>query len=302
MGEYTAQMPSTAVGTLTRPTTLRIPNGWKPTKKYPLLIFLHNYDAQHGNDTQDSGGLDVRGRMDMDQCGSFDDGAFSLVPNGLTDGVADHKIWNASPACCDTNNIGTDDKGYIVQCVQNVIAAGWNVDLKRVMAIGYSNGAFLANALGCHFPTVFSHVIGVAGAFDTLDGSGCAQTKTVSVLVIHGTNDTTVPYPGGIGNPPVSQRVPVTAVCSADQTVTFWAAVNNASSGSLQAPYGTIDLVTTGTPVGTGAETSQQAWSGTAADGQLEKWPMNGVDHTMTFSTGAGQKVWAWAYSRPRLS
>ena len=88
MGEYTAKMPSTSVGTVARPTTLRVPNGWKPTKSYPLCVFLHNYGAQDGNNAQDSGGLDVRGRMAMQEVGSFDDGALSLVPNGLVDAAS----------------------------------------------------------------------------------------------------------------------------------------------------------------------------------------------------------------------
>lgn len=299
-GEYTK--PSVNVGTALRPTTLRYPNGWKPGRKYPLCVYLHNYDAAHGDDSQDSGGLDVRGRMKMHECGSFDDGALSLVPNGINDGGTDRKFWNASPACCDTLGLGPDDVGYIVQCVQNVIAAGWNVDTKRIFAIGYSNGAFLANALGCHHPEIFTHVLAYAGAFDTLDGTGCAATKRVSVLVLHGTADTTVPYVGGVGNPPVSQKIPVTNVCSAAQTTQFWATVNGAGAGSLQASYGTIDMITTGTPAGAGAETSQMAWSGTQADGQVEHWAANAGDHTMTFSAAAGQIVYAWAYARPRLS
>lgn len=299
MAQYT--QPSTSVGTLARPTTLRVPNGWKPNKLYPLCIYLHNYDAQHGNNAQDSGGLDVRGRMAMAEVGSFDDGAFSLVPNGIPDS-GNHKIWNASPACCDVDGVGTDDVGYIVTCINNVIAAGWNVDTKRIFAIGYSNGAFLANALGCHHPELITHVIGYAGAFDTLDGSGCAATKRVSVLVIHGANDTTVPYAGGVGGPPVSQKLPVTNVCSAAQTTQFWAVVNGAGAGSLQSAYDTIDIITTGTPSGAGAETSRQAWSGTQADGQVEHWAAAAGDHSMVFSTNAGQKLWAWAFPKPRLS
>lgn len=301
MGEYTAKMPTTAVGTVARPTTLRVPNGWKPTKTYPLFVFLHNYGAQDGNETQDSAGLDVRGRIDMGSIGSFDDGAFSLVPNGTLD-AATHKFWNASAACCDINSTGVDDVGYIATCVQNVLNAGWNVDTKRIVAIGYSNGAFLANALGCHRPDLFSHVVGIAGAFDALDGTGCATTKRVSVLCIHGTSDATVPYAGGTGAPPVSQRIPVTNVCSAAQTTSFWATVVGAGAGSLQTAYDTIDLLTTGTPSGTGAETSRQAWSGTQADGQVEHWAANAAGHTINFSTGAGQKVWAWVYPKPRLS
>jgi len=299
MSEYS--QPSVNVGTVSRPTILRVPNGWKPGRAYPLVFHLHNWDAQHGNNATDSGGLDVRGRMDMQAIGSFDNGCLSCVPNGLVDS-AGHKFWNASAACCDTESIGPDDVGYIVTVYNNIIAAGWNVDTRFVIATGYSNGAFLANALGCHHPEIFTHVIGVAGAFDTLDGSGCAATKRVSVLVIHGTNDTTVPYVGGVGNPPVSQKIPVTNVCSAAQTTSFWATVNGAGAGSLQTAYDTVDIITTGSPSGTGAETSRQAWSGTQADGQVEHWPMNLGDHSMVFSVGAGQRVMAWALARPRLS
>lgn len=284
----------TVMGTgLGRPCQLLIPNGYKPSKSYPLRVFLANYAAS---------GADVQGRMTLDQCMQFDDGCFVLIPNGTID-LDGNMYWNVSPACCDKHSAGPDDKGYIRSIILETIAAGWNVNLKHVEVDGYSNGGFLASAMGCHYPDLVTHVVMIAGAFDTLDGSGCAASKHVSVLVIHADGDTTVPFNGGIGNAPVSQQIPITGVPSAAQTAAFWAGVNGVA-GSLQAPYDTIDLITTGSPSGTGAETKRQAYSGAPADGNVEFWTMQGASHTMVLSrtTFAGHKLWAWTQARPRVS
>jgi polyhydroxybutyrate depolymerase len=292
MGEYTK--PTINFGTLSRPTILRVPNGWKPSKKYPLILFLHNYDADNGNHSTDSGGLSVRGRMDMDQCATFDDGCFSLVPNGTADSLG-KLFWNASSACCDRDFSGVDDATYLVNLVQSVINT-WNVDTRFVVAAGYSNGAFMAHKLACFKSDLFTHVLSVAGAFVTSDGTGCTTVRNVAVVEAHGDGDTTVPYNGGIGQSPLSQTV---AVCSAAQTVGYWA-TKNGSGGSLQAAYDTIDLITTGNPSGSGAECSRQAYSGCPSDGQVELWTLTGAFHSMIFSTGAGMRMTSWALTKPR--
>lgn len=302
MGEYTSKMPSVNVGTLLRPTILRIPNGWKPDKAYPIVCCGHNFDAASGNEAVDSAGLDVRGRLDFAQCGSFDDGWFSIVPNGFLD-ADNHKTWNASAACCDTHATGTDDQLYWETIIGNVRALGWNIDWNRLYWIGYSAGAFMGQRMACHRPDLICGLASFSGAFPTLDGSGCAATKNVSVLIIHGTLDTTVPYPGGIGNPPVSQEIPSTAVCSAAQSARFFANLSGAPAGT-PVPYGSpINLVTTGSPVGAGAETTRAAFAGTPADGCVEQWDMNSVPHSIgSVFAGAGQIIATWLMARPRLS
>lgn len=300
MGEYTK--PSTSVGTIDRPTFIRYPNGWKPDRDYALDFYFHNWDAQHGNLAVDSAGLDVRGRMDFDQVGSFDDGNFSIVANGLLDSGG-HRFLNASAACCDTENINPDDIGYFVQVFNNVIAAGWRIDRTRVNAKGYSNGAFLAIALGCHHPEIWTHVLAVAGASDKLDGSGCSKAKNVTCLLLHGDGDTTVPYAGGVGNPPVSNRIPVTNVCSAIQTAMNCAANNGVTGQTFPGtPTVTQGIITTGTPSGSGAETDFYDLPGTPADGLIRRGIMNGGNHAMVFETGAGQRLHAFLHAHPRLS
>lgn len=285
----------TVMGTgLGRNCQLLIPNGYVDSDPVPLIVFLHNYAAT---------GLDVQGRLTMDQCMNFDNGSLVLVPNGTVD-LDGNTFWNASPACCDKHSAGPDDKGYIVSIVNETIAAGWNVDKSRIWIKAYSNGAFLAFALACHHPELFTAVVGVAGAFDTLDGSGCAGTKNVNVLVIHADGDTTVPFNGGLGNAPVSQQIPITGVPSAAQTASYFAALNGIAGNGLVSRGANVDYITTGSPGGTGAETVRQEYASPPADGHVGYDVMQGAFHTMVFSrtTFAGQKLWAWAYPKPRVS
>lgn len=302
MGEYNP--PSVNVGTVDRPTIIRRPNGWKPDRDYPMGCFANNFDAAHGDESIDSAGLDVRGRLDFAQCGSFDDGWFSLVPNGWLDADG-HKTWNAGPSCCDTHSAGIDDVGYWRTVLGNVRALGWRVNWNLVFGVGYSAGAFMMQLLACMHPELIRGFISFSGAFPTSDGlpTLCSTASGVSALIVHGTLDTTVPYLGGIGNPPVSQRIPITPVVSVAQTTASWA-TRNGLVGPPVAYGSPVNISTVGTPGGLGAETNRSKYpndpGGAPKCGDVEQWDMNLVPHSIgSVSPGGGQILAAWLMARP---
>ena len=78
------------------------------------------------------------------------------------------------------------------------------LDPDRIYATGLSNGATMANALGCYFANTFAAIAPVAGGH--ADFTNCPMAQPVSVLVIHGTLDPTIPYEGRTGEvPPVHE-------------------------------------------------------------------------------------------------
>jgi polyhydroxybutyrate depolymerase len=64
------------------------------------------------------------------------------------------------------------------------------VDRRRIFATGFSNGAFLANLLGCELADRLAAIAAVSGA-RALDG--CAPAAPMPVLFFHGTADRVVP-------------------------------------------------------------------------------------------------------------
>src|SRR2546427_10128111 len=67
------------------------------------------------------------------------------------------------------------------------------IDHDRIYATGISQGAVMAHHLGCDLSSRFAAIASMEGA---LWGRSCRPTQPVSVLQIHGTADTVVPYPG----------------------------------------------------------------------------------------------------------
>jgi polyhydroxybutyrate depolymerase len=73
------------------------------------------------------------------------------------------------------------------------------VDRARVYAVGISNGGFMATVLACR---AADRIAAVALFAPGINGVGeCSPTRPLSVLEIHGTADTIVPYRNGTGRP-----------------------------------------------------------------------------------------------------
>ncbi len=72
--------------------------------------------------------------------------------------------------------------------------AGGCFDPRRLTATGVSNGAGFATRLACALPDRFAGVVPVSAGFRALDP--CPATARTSLLAIHGTSDTIVPYNG----------------------------------------------------------------------------------------------------------
>jgi polyhydroxybutyrate depolymerase len=70
------------------------------------------------------------------------------------------------------------------------------LDTNRVYVTGLSNGAFMTSTIGCVLADRVAAIGPVAGIRDP---EGCAPSRPVPVLAIHGTADTFVAYDGGLG-------------------------------------------------------------------------------------------------------
>jgi polyhydroxybutyrate depolymerase len=100
-----------------------------------------------------------------------------------------------------------DDVGFLTTVVAE-IQSNACIDPKRVYATGISNGAMMAQYLGCEEADVFAAVGGIAGP----NRGGCNPSRPLSVVYMHGTEDSTVGYSG------------------ARSTVTGWAMRNGCST------------------------------------------------------------------------
>jgi polyhydroxybutyrate depolymerase len=86
-----------------------------------------------------------------------------------------------------------DDVGRIRALLPRAVQAACT-DPARIYATGVSNGGGFAARLGCELAGTIAAVAPVAGGYRALDP--CPDGRRTSVLEIHGTSDTVVPYNG----------------------------------------------------------------------------------------------------------
>jgi polyhydroxybutyrate depolymerase len=203
--------PPLVIGTDERPAEVDIPADYDPSVSYPLLMVLHGR------------GTDGRTQTAYLQLFNFvDEKQFVLLfPNGTLDDD-DVRIWNGAGCCADEDQV--DDVGYLRGLIEEAEQT-YNIDRKRVYLVGHSNGGFMAFRMACEASTLFTAMVSLAGG--TYENPEDCQpgAPPVSVLVVHGTADDTVPYEGGFietassfspGAVEIAERAAAAAGCDAD--------------------------------------------------------------------------------------
>jgi polyhydroxybutyrate depolymerase len=93
---------------------------------------------------------------------------------------------------------GAADVQFLDALIDRVLAGGC-FDARRVSAVGVSNGAGMAARFACAGDDRLAGLVAVAGDYGPLPA--CRARRPLSVLEIHGTADTVVPYHGTAQDP-----------------------------------------------------------------------------------------------------
>ena len=125
--------------------------------------------------------------------------------------------WNAGTCCLFQDGPLPDDVQFLLAAIDSAeqsLLSGFSLrlDRGRVFSMGMSNGGMMSERLGCEQPAVFRGIASVTGitvqppggldglaACDAAFSSATAnetQPQPLSVLLIHGTADATVPWNG----------------------------------------------------------------------------------------------------------
>ncbi|RNI17262.1 alpha/beta hydrolase family esterase [Flexivirga caeni] len=133
--------------------------------------------------------------------------------------------WNEGAGHTPAERAGINDVAF-TKAALAVIERTSNVDRSRVVATGFSNGALLTDLLGCRLAGVLRAIVPVSGPLPVTVSASCAPAAPISVLEVHGTNDTAIPYDGGhfvgVGGG--------TTVLSAPAAVARWASLDGCRS------------------------------------------------------------------------
>lgn len=153
---------------------------------------------------------------------------------------------------------GVDDVGFLSALIDR-LSAEYGIPQGRVFVTGMSAGAFMANRLACDRADLVSAVAPVAGTLGS--GVGCAPSRPVSVLEIHGTADSVVPFGGG----PMVGRGGASEIISAPAMAERWRQADGCGPFVEQAAYGDVQ---------------QAVAAGCAAGTQVVLTRVNGGGHT----------------------
>jgi polyhydroxybutyrate depolymerase len=186
---------------LERKYIIYTPQGYDGNSKLPLLLNFHGFGGQAGDYMSYS---NMRSTADSEN--------FILVyPQGTDLDGSPH--WNAALNGGD-NKSNVDDLGFI-EALINKLSSENLIDLKRVYAVGYSNGGMMSYALACYKSGLISAIGSVSGYMLQTE---CSPSHSIPLIKLHGTTDY---YDGGgVYN-------------SVESVLNFWVNFNNTDTNPI---------------------------------------------------------------------
>lgn len=166
---------------LGRPYELKVPTGDDGQTALPLLILAHGYGVNGvGQDFLFPFSKQVDGKRFL-----------YAEPHGTQDREG-RRFWNATDQCCNFENLPVDDVAFFRALVDDIKTRH---PVKSVFVVGHSNGGFMALRLLCDAPDMLDGVVAVS-ASTWNDPTRCPEGEAVPLLLVHGTDDGTIPYEG----------------------------------------------------------------------------------------------------------
>jgi polyhydroxybutyrate depolymerase len=105
----------------------------------------------------------------------------------------------------------------VIKLIENTLP----FDHKRIVGVGFSNGALMVQDLGCKLAGQFALIVPVEGELAAATSPTCRPSRPIRVYEIHGTADTEIHYNGG----PIGGHG--TVVLSAPKSVARWAQLDH---------------------------------------------------------------------------
>jgi len=214
---------SILVNGLQRSYLVHLPASYDKSRPWPLVIVLHG------------GGSEAKTMDPLTDFNALADkqGFVVVYPEAykhLITGPGLSQHWNdgrGDPGIkAQAENI--DDVAFISALIDHLVQ-NLTIDEKMVYATGISNGAFMSNRLGCELSDKIAAIAPVAGNIPQKTASIWSPSRSVSVLIINGTEDPVVPFNGGDVS---SLSLKTGKVISVADTVKFWVS----KDGCLAAP------------------------------------------------------------------
>lgn len=163
------------------------PKSYNSRRSMPLVMVLHGHGGSGRSIAHVSRFNDLAEQK----------GFIAVYPDGI------NQEWNLR------GGSRGDDVSFVSHLIEHLQQTR-NINSRRIYVTGFSKGAILAQALACRLPDKVAAFGSVAGSLPVRLKSNCQPSTPVSMLMINGTNDQSVPYHGEGG------------LVSVPGTVSFW--------------------------------------------------------------------------------
>jgi len=218
-GDYHLSMFS---GGILRTYLVHVPASYDGTQPVPLLVDLHGFSSNADEERRVSGHLAQSDRR----------GFIAVWPQGVA------ASWNGYGCCFVSNLLMVDDVTFLRSLIGGMKARA-HIDASRVFVTGISNGGSMAQRMACEAADI---VRAAASVSFPLNSDQCHPSQPIGVTEIAGTADTTIPYDGGEGIPPLPPTtlgIPF-GVQGARQSLAAWKRINGCSDAltRVQLPEG----------------------------------------------------------------
>ncbi len=185
------------VGDVQRTYRVHVPQ--EVTTNAPLVFVLHGFLENGSYISWDTGFSKYADKK----------GFITVYPHGV--GLS----WNAGNCCGKSFRQKAQDIAFFKTMVKD-LAAEYKINTRMVFAAGFSNGAMLCYRIAQELPDLFAAIASVQGSLRSLATPGRGP---ISVLIIHGDQDTVFPSAGGAGH----WLFYKTETPSIDDTGKYWA-------------------------------------------------------------------------------
>ncbi|MFQ5746207.1 MAG: alpha/beta hydrolase family esterase [Gemmatimonadota bacterium] len=234
---------------LSRDFIVHLPVGYDHVARKPVVLVFHG-SGGNAQGMQTHSGLDAFGDAE----------GFGIVYANAV------RAWAEDCAGCSAGDaLGIDDLGF-VRALVDTLTANWAIDPARVFATGFSQGAMFIQRLACEPGTPVAGIASVGAtlraATAAVCGQGAFRPRPLSVLLMHGTLDNTLPA-GGRGSGP-------TGAVSLDSAVAVWRSVDGC---------GPTPVITFEPDSSTSPRVRSEAFGGCAPGSRLRLEVLEGLGH-----------------------
>ena len=228
----------------------------------PLIVSLHGFG---GDSSYQAAYVPLHERVNTDGFGV-------LLPNGQLD-VQGNRFWNPTDECCEGGKAGEDDVAFLTALVTEARKVR---NFGPVYFFGYSNGGFMSHHMACKGLPGLRAVASLAGT-SYVEDTSCEGANPVSVLHIHGTEDSVILFEGDESESDAKGDGAGAFYAGAREMVTRWSRRAGCDWPEDPQPHATLDL----DRYVAGSETQAFRVDAGCAEGTtIELWMGGGSSHS----------------------